>query len=31
MPMTPSEFDAFVRREIALNGEIVKASGYQPQ
>jgi len=31
MPMTPAEFDAFVRREIALNGEIVKASGYQPQ
>src|SRR5215213_8518874 len=23
MPMTPAEFDAFVRREIALNGEIV--------
>jgi len=31
MPMTPAEFDALVRREIALNGEIVKASGYQPQ
>ncbi len=31
MPMTPAEFDTFVRREIALNGEIVKASGYQPQ
>jgi tripartite-type tricarboxylate transporter receptor subunit TctC len=31
MPMTPADFDAFVRREIALNGEIVKASGYQPQ
>ena len=30
-PMTPGEFDAFVRKEIALNGEIVKASGYQPQ
>ncbi len=30
-PMTPAEFDAFVRKEIALNGEIVKASGYQPQ
>jgi tripartite-type tricarboxylate transporter receptor subunit TctC len=30
MPMTPAEFDAFVRKEIALNGEIVKASGYQP-
>jgi tripartite-type tricarboxylate transporter receptor subunit TctC len=31
MPMTPDEFAAFVRKEIALNGEIVKASGYQPQ
>ena len=26
-PMTPSEFDAFVRKEIAINAEIVKASG----
>jgi len=31
MPMTPAEFDAFVRKEIALNAEIVKASGYQAQ
>jgi tripartite-type tricarboxylate transporter receptor subunit TctC len=31
MPMTPAEFDAFVRKEIALNAEIVRASGYQPQ
>ncbi len=31
MPMTPAEFDAFVRKEIALNAEIVKASGYEPQ
>jgi tripartite-type tricarboxylate transporter receptor subunit TctC len=31
MPMTPPEFDAFVRKEIALNAAIVKASGYQPQ
>jgi tripartite-type tricarboxylate transporter receptor subunit TctC len=31
MPMTPAEFDGFVRKEIALNAEIVKASGYQPQ
>jgi tripartite-type tricarboxylate transporter receptor subunit TctC len=31
MPMTPAEFDTFVRKEIALNAEIVKASGYQPQ
>ena len=31
MPMTPAEFDTFVRKEIALNAEIVKASGYKPQ
>jgi tripartite-type tricarboxylate transporter receptor subunit TctC len=31
MPMTPAEFDAFVRKEIAINAEIVKASGYEPQ
>lgn len=31
MPMTPTQFDAFVKKEIALNAEIVKASGYQPQ
>ena len=30
MPMTTAEFEAFVRKEIALNAEIVKASGYQP-
>jgi len=30
-PMTPAEVDAFVRKEIAINAEIVKASGYQPQ
>jgi len=30
MPMTTAEFDVFVRKEIALNAEIVKASGYQP-
>jgi tripartite-type tricarboxylate transporter receptor subunit TctC len=30
-PMTAAEFDAFVRREIAINAEIVKASGYKPQ
>jgi tripartite-type tricarboxylate transporter receptor subunit TctC len=26
-PMTPAEFNAFVRKEIAINAEIVKASG----
>ena len=31
MPMTPAEFDTFVRKEIAVNAEIVKASGYKPQ
>jgi tripartite-type tricarboxylate transporter receptor subunit TctC len=31
MPMTPAEFDKFVRKEIAVNAEIVKASGYKPQ
>jgi tripartite-type tricarboxylate transporter receptor subunit TctC len=31
MPMTQPEFEAFVRKEIALNAAIVKASGYQPQ
>jgi len=30
-PMSPAEFDAFVRKEIAVNAEIVKASGYKPQ
>jgi tripartite-type tricarboxylate transporter receptor subunit TctC len=30
-PMTPAEFDAFVRKEIAINAEVVKASGYVPQ
>jgi tripartite-type tricarboxylate transporter receptor subunit TctC len=30
-PMTTAEFAAFVRKEIALNAEIVKASGYKPQ
>jgi tripartite-type tricarboxylate transporter receptor subunit TctC len=30
-PMTTAKFDAFVRREIAVNAEIVKASGYKPQ
>jgi len=30
-PMTPAEFDAFVRKEIAINAEVVKASGYVAQ
>jgi tripartite-type tricarboxylate transporter receptor subunit TctC len=30
-PMTLDEFSEFVRREIATNAEIVKASGYKPQ
>jgi tripartite-type tricarboxylate transporter receptor subunit TctC len=30
-PMTAAAFDAFVRKEIAINAEIVKASGYKPQ
>lgn len=30
-PMTAVEFDAFVRKEIEVNAEIVKASGYKPQ
>jgi len=29
-PMSPAEFNAFVRREIAINAEIVKASGFKP-
>jgi len=31
MSMTPAEFDKFVRREIAVNAEVVKASGFKPQ
>ncbi len=31
MPMAPAEFAGFIRKEIALNAEIVKASGYKPQ
>jgi tripartite-type tricarboxylate transporter receptor subunit TctC len=30
-PMSAAAFDAFVRKEIAVNAEIVKASGYKPQ
>jgi tripartite-type tricarboxylate transporter receptor subunit TctC len=31
MPMTPAEFDSFIRKQLAVNAAIVKASGYQPQ
>lgn len=31
MPMTPEEFDAHIRAEIALNAKLVKAAGIQPQ
>ena len=30
-PMTTEQFAAFIGKEIALNAEIVKASGYKPQ
>ena len=30
-PMTAAEFDAFVAKEIAINAEIVKESGYKPE
>jgi tripartite-type tricarboxylate transporter receptor subunit TctC len=30
-PMTAAEFAAFIRKEIAVNAEIVKASGFKPQ
>jgi tripartite-type tricarboxylate transporter receptor subunit TctC len=31
MPMTPEQFDAYVRGEIALNAKLVKAAGIKPQ
>ena len=31
MPMAPAQFDAFLRQQIALHVEIVKASGFKPQ
>jgi tripartite-type tricarboxylate transporter receptor subunit TctC len=31
MPMTPREFDAHVRREVAINAALTKAIGLQPQ
>ena len=30
-PMTTAEFNTFVAKEIAINAEIVKVSGYKPQ
>ena len=30
MPMTPAEFDAFVRDDIAIQGALAKAAGLQP-
>jgi tripartite-type tricarboxylate transporter receptor subunit TctC len=29
MPMTPAEMDAFVAKEIAANGKLIKAAGIQ--
>ena len=31
MVMTPSEFDAYLRKDIEKWGQVVKASGLQPQ
>lgn len=31
MPMSTKDFDAFLRKEIAINQAIVKASGFKPQ
>ena len=31
MPMTPEQFDAYIRDEIALNAKLVKAAGIKPQ
>jgi tripartite-type tricarboxylate transporter receptor subunit TctC len=31
MPMSPEEFDAYIREEIALNAKLVKAAGIKPQ
>jgi tripartite-type tricarboxylate transporter receptor subunit TctC len=30
-PMTPEAFETFVKKELAINAEIVKASGFKPQ
>jgi len=31
MPMTPEQFNAYIREEIALNAKLVKAAGIKPQ
>lgn len=31
MPMTPEQFDVYIRQEIALNAKLVKAAGIKPQ
>jgi tripartite-type tricarboxylate transporter receptor subunit TctC len=31
MPMSPEEFDAYIREEIELNAKLVKAAGIKPQ
>lgn len=31
MPMTPEQFDAYVRQELALNAKLAKAAGIKPQ
>jgi hypothetical protein len=31
MPMPAAAFDAFLRKEIQLNVDVVKASGFKPQ
>lgn len=31
MPMTPKEFDAFVRKELALNAALVRQAGLKPE
>jgi tripartite-type tricarboxylate transporter receptor subunit TctC len=31
MPMTPAQFNDYVRKELAQNAELVKAAGIKPQ
>jgi tripartite-type tricarboxylate transporter receptor subunit TctC len=30
IPMSPAEFDAFLKKDIQLNAELVKAAGIEP-